>query len=159
MNEANKAQLQESARILIDVVGNDVEKAKIAGQFLDRLIAQFHQLAVSQNSDVNNHTQVQSGFRVTPERLRIAHRLAGFSPKGSFVMNEITTRFGKNVKHPELVNVAQLLASQASIKLDRDAKRRKNVLYKWFEENWEKIAPFIDNVVLQEVQDPTKDEE
>jgi hypothetical protein len=35
------------------------------------------------------------------------------------------------------------------MKLDHDAKRRKTVLIKWFEENWTAIAPFLDYIVLE----------
>jgi hypothetical protein len=38
------------------------------------------------------------------------------------------------------------------VHLDRDAKRRKSVLLKWFEENWNAIYPFLDYVVLEETQ-------
>jgi hypothetical protein len=84
------------------------------------------------------------------EKERIAGRLQGFNPKDNQVWKEITRRFGSNIKQPELLSVANVLASNAHIKLDRDAKRRKTVLVKWFEENWVSIRPFLDYVVLEE---------
>jgi hypothetical protein len=84
------------------------------------------------------------------EKDRIAGRLSGFNAKDTPVWREITQRFGNNIKQPELLSIAQVLASSAEVKLDRDAKRRKTVLVKWFEENWERIAPFMDYVVLED---------
>jgi hypothetical protein len=84
-----------------------------------------------------------------PEKRRIASRLSGFNPKDAGVWRELSRRFGTNVNQPELVSIATVLAQSANIKLDRDAKRRKAVLIKWFEENWTEIAPFLDYVVLE----------
>lgn len=84
------------------------------------------------------------------EKERIADRLNGFNPKDNIAWREITNRFGNNIKQPELLSIAQVLASSANIKLDRDAKRRKTVLIKWFLENWSAIQPFLDFVVLED---------
>lgn len=86
----------------------------------------------------------------TKEKERIAERLAGFNPKDNSVWHEITQRFGASIKQPELLSIANVLAQNANIKLDRDAKRRKSVLIKWFEENWSSIRPFLDYVVLED---------
>jgi hypothetical protein len=84
------------------------------------------------------------------EKQRIASRLQGFNPKDNPAWSAITQKFGANIKQPELLSIATVLATNANIRLDRDAKRRKSVLLKWFEENWGAIAPFIDFVVLEE---------
>jgi hypothetical protein len=84
------------------------------------------------------------------EKKRIANRLKGLIPKQSPAWQEITRRFGLNVKHPELVEIATVLSENANIRLDRDAKRRKAVLIKWFEENWADVSPYLDYVVLEE---------
>jgi hypothetical protein len=84
------------------------------------------------------------------EKDRIANRLSGFNSKDNTVWKAITQRFGSNIKQPELLSMAQVLASHANIKLDRDAKRRKSVLIKWFEENWLSIEPYLQFVVLED---------
>jgi hypothetical protein len=86
------------------------------------------------------------------EKDRIASRLNGFNSKDNTVWKAITQRFGANIKQPELLSMAQVLASHANIKLDRDAKRRKSVLIKWFEENWTAIEPFLQFVVLEDAR-------
>lgn len=89
---------------------------------------------------------------VTKEKERIAERLGTFNPKDNAVWHEITQRFGANIKQPELLSIANVLAQSANIKLDRDAKRRKSVLIKWFEENWHAIQPYLAYVVLEDTK-------
>jgi hypothetical protein len=84
------------------------------------------------------------------EKQRIADRLGTFNSKDNTAWTEITARFGLNIKQPELLNIATVLATKANIKLDRDAKRRKAVLLKWFQENWAILSPFLDFVVLED---------
>jgi hypothetical protein len=87
---------------------------------------------------------------LSKEKDRIARRLGGSNAKDSPVWKAITQRFGSNIKQPELLSMAQVLAAQANVRLDRDAKRRKSVLIKWFEENWTAVEPFLQYVVLED---------
>ena len=82
------------------------------------------------------------------EKERINERLGVFDPKQTW--QKICDQFGPNIKHPELVSIASVVAGVLGIKLDRDAKRRKKVLIKWFEENWTIIAPILPKIQLQE---------
>jgi hypothetical protein len=86
------------------------------------------------------------------EKSRIAQRMIGFNARDNEVWKEITSRFGANLKHPELLSIANVLATNAMIKLDRDAKRRKAVLIKWFHEHWAEVSPFLDYVTLEAAQ-------
>jgi hypothetical protein len=52
------------------------------------------------------------------------------------------------LKQEELVSIAELVAQRLRIKLDRDARRRKTVMIKWFDENWLFILPVLRFVVL-----------
>jgi hypothetical protein len=56
--------------------------------------------------------------------------------------------YGQKLKQDELVSIADLCAEKLQIKLDRDARRRKIVVIKWFEENWAAIQPLIHLIVL-----------
>ena len=84
------------------------------------------------------------------ERRRIESRLNGFNPKDNRAWKAITEQFGVQIKQPELLSIATLVAENANIKLDRDAKRRKTVLIKWFDEHWDVIHKFIGYVVLED---------
>jgi hypothetical protein len=92
---------------------------------------------------------VQAG-EPTREKERIAVRLSGFNARENDAWKEMTRRFGSSIKHPELLTMAEALAKQAKLMLDRDAKRRKTVLIKWFEENWEAIRPHLDQVAFED---------
>lgn len=102
---------------------------------------QFQQM-ISQNCEGNK------------EKDRIISRMQGFDPKDNEVWRRITQRFGANVKQPELLSIATVLSQTANVKLDRDAKRRKTVLIKWFQENWAAISPYLDYVVLEDNRPP-----
>ena len=84
------------------------------------------------------------------EKLRVFTRLKGFRAKESLVWTEITRRFGNEIKHGELLSIAEVVAANAGVQLDRDAKRRKSVLIKWFEENWFQISPYLNYVILED---------
>jgi hypothetical protein len=88
------------------------------------------------------------------EKQRIAQRLQGFNSKDNPAWKAIAQRFGPAIKQGELLSIATVLAENANIRLDRDAKRRKSVLLKWFEENWTAVSPFIDYVVLEDTNKP-----
>jgi hypothetical protein len=49
---------------------------------------------------------------------------------------------------PELRSVGQAMAHIANIELDREAKRRKSVFFKWLDENWEVLQPVIPGLDL-----------
>jgi hypothetical protein len=95
--------------------------------------------------------QLIGGQGARKEKERIADRLAGFNVMDNPVWREITGRFGRKIKHPELLSIADVLAAHANIKLDRDAKRRKPVLVKWFNENWGSLRPYLRYVSLEDV--------
>lgn len=135
------------------------DRAKIVSPFLDNLLGQIQSrlqtTAAPGNLIMPSQVSLQAmqratGIHLNNELLRIAVRLQGFNPKDNFVTKEITRRFGANLKQGELINIAQVIADTAQIKLDRDAKRRKNVLLKWFEEHWAQITPYLDYIVLED---------
>jgi hypothetical protein len=86
----------------------------------------------------------------TPEKTRIANRLEGFNTKDNDIWTTISEHFGSGIKQQELLSIATVLAKHANIRLDRDAKRRKAVLIKWFAENWTAVSPFLSYVVLED---------
>lgn len=107
---------------------------------------------------LQSHPEISQFFSQTAhpgtnrEKERISDRLHGFDPKDNIAWKEITQRFGTNIKQPELLSIAEVLANYANVKLDRDAKRRKTVLIKWFSENWSLISPYLSYVVLEDSQ-------
>lgn len=86
-----------------------------------------------------------ASFDLSAETLRIAARMNNFEWKSSCAWKEISNRFGQNVSHSQLKQLGMMLANDAHIVPDRDAKRRKTVLIKWMDENWTKLSPFLQN--------------
>lgn len=82
---------------------------------------------------------------ITPEKYRISKRVENWIPENSSVWKNLQALFGERVQFRILLDLAQLISEDQTIQLDRDAKRRKVVLVKWFEEHWDQISPIINN--------------
>ena len=156
MEEKNRERLRAASTRLIQAVGKDQKKALLILPYVEAISSSLYQQQIQNQRQlfqpaiqIMQQQQFQK-MAQQDEKMRIAYRLAGFNPKDNPVTQEITRRFGPNIKHGELVGIAQAIADKAQIKLDRDAKRRKNVLIKWFAENWDIISPFLDYIVLED---------
>ena len=82
------------------------------------------------------------------EKVRIQQLLHGFDQKVSPAWKTITTAFGPDVKQISLCELALQLSKKLGITLNRDAKRRKSVLIKWFHDNWDILKDEINNYQL-----------
>lgn len=78
---------------------------------------------------------------------RVAQRLDGFQTEKSEAYLVITRRFSKNLRQSDLIRIAEILAVNKGLCLDRDAKRNKHVIFKWFHENWAKIHDEIYKII------------
>lgn len=85
----------------------------------------------------------------TGELNRVKMRINGFSLQTSVAWSYLTFKYGEKLTHDELTSIAELISGHVGIHLDRDAKRRKIVLVKWFDENWPVIEPYLQYVVLE----------
>jgi hypothetical protein len=61
--------------------------------------------------------------------------------------------YGPKLSHDELVSIGGLVANALQIRLDRDARRRKSVMIKWFEEHWIEIQPILWHIALERLDD------
>jgi hypothetical protein len=86
--------------------------------------------------------------RIANERIRVQSRVDGFDWRLSHAWRHLAFIYGEKVTQGELVSVADLLARSIGIRLDRDARRRKVVMIKWFEENWAFIYPLLPIIAL-----------
>ena len=82
------------------------------------------------------------------EKAHIKKRLKGFQWKESAAWQDITRFFGPGLSQEELLAIAEILASAAGLKTDREARRRKEVLIKWFDENYNVLRPMFDRLEL-----------
>jgi len=85
---------------------------------------------------------------MSDERERVQRRVDGFDWQKSPAWIQLSRMYGPKLKQDELVSIAEVLAQKLQIRLDRDARRRKIVMIKWFEENWLQIYPILHRIVL-----------
>jgi hypothetical protein len=64
---------------------------------------------------------------------------------------DICNRFGTGLTHCELLCLAEVVAFNLNLTLDREAKRRKSCLVKWFDGHLSQISPFLGRVRLMDV--------
>ena len=111
-------------------------------------------LILSNLLDSLNNNKIKSSLtkefeNQVKDRKKVDDRLYGFDQNSSLIWNEICKKFGSSLSHNELLSIAQVIASNSGIKVDRDARRRKEVLIKWFDENAQKITPLLNYIKIE----------
>lgn len=142
---------QAQARIL-SIIAAKPELSGTVSERLSRLVSCllhptsnpfYHEVVPGQTQDIaRSHSEL--------ERKKVDERLRGFSLKTSPAWHEICTRFGSNLNQTELLSIAEVLGAQINVKVDREAKRRKEVLIKWFDENLMVILPYFSKMILED---------
>ena len=98
--------------------------------------------------------KLRQAGKLRREKQRLDERMRGFTADDSMSWRGLCYHFQTpKLIHSELISIATLVAQVANIKLDRDAKRRKSVLLKWFEENWGAIYPNLGYIALEDQED------
>ena len=108
----------------------------------------------SREDEASEKKKRRQAGKLRNEKVRVRSRLRGFDYQVSRSWLYLCRQFGPDLNQDELLSIAQVVAEQANLRVDRDAKRRKNVLRKWFEENWNIISLFITRVELED--DPSE---
>lgn len=107
-------------------------------------------LEIKTNSQMHTENKIRKqAIKLRREKERLQTRLQGFDYKKSYVYQQIYQQFGV-ITFSELTSIATLVSKTIHISLDRDAKRRKIVLYKWFDEHWNQIQPYIQYIRLSD---------
>ncbi|KAH0786320.1 glycosyl hydrolase family protein [Histomonas meleagridis] len=102
-----------------------------------------------QNYGVNQAIYDLARQPMSAEKERVRLKLIGFDQNTSEAWNYISKNFGQDVKQHCLCEMAKYLSLKRSIPLDRDSKRRKSVLIKWFHDNWPLIAQDMQKFRIQ----------
>jgi hypothetical protein len=50
---------------------------------------------------------------------------------------------------PEMIGIAQIMADGTGIELDREAKRRKSILFQWMDQHWHVLQPIANTMKIQ----------
>lgn len=77
---------------------------------------------------------------------RVSSRLENFNQNESIAYQTIIKKFSLGITHKELKRIAEILAINNSLHLDRDAKRDNRVLIKWFDEHWRILSTEIEKI-------------
>jgi hypothetical protein len=82
------------------------------------------------------------------EHLEIRDRVCGFQVTQSPAFRAFQDRQLTNRKFPEILSICEVLAEQANVTMDRESKRRKQLLFRWLDANWDRLAPCLDCMTL-----------
>lgn len=82
------------------------------------------------------------------EMIRVSQLVQEFNVNKSNAWIYLRSNYGEKITHSDLIRIAKIVSSYTGIKVSRDAKRRKLVLLKWFDENWLTIKPILKMVTL-----------
>lgn len=80
---------------------------------------------------------------VSDELIRIHEIVKGFNVNKSNAWIYLRSNYGEKLTQNDLIRIANIVSTYTGIKISRDAKRRKVVLLKWFDENWHQIKPVL----------------
>lgn len=116
---------------------NDIEDMKMIKRKLIHLLKNLN--------NEKDEIVIQSGL----ERKKLEDRSSVIDPNKSLAYAELKKKNWDILTQNELLSIAQLLAKKADVELDREAKRRKQILLIWFHENFEKIKPYMDNLFVE----------
>jgi hypothetical protein len=92
------------------------------------------------------HEETGCALQTSQERQKIDQRIANFAYEKSAAWQEISARHWDSLRQSELLSIAQVLGNKLGIEVDREAKRRKSVLVKWFDENLMRLRPLFDYI-------------
>ena len=143
-------RLNDACNRILELIENrpsDKEAIREKLNKLDKLLRykpSFYTSEKRSKDDMVGHSQTEI------ERRRVDKRLQGFVVKESRAWKAICSHYGSSLNQVELLSLAEVLGHILSIKVDREAKRRKEVLIKWFDENIDKIEPMLDRVIPED---------
>jgi hypothetical protein len=83
------------------------------------------------------------------ERHILEERLRGFVMEASRSYLFFQSRGWENCPFDNLKSIAEVFSRAANVPMDRDAKRRKPVLFRWFEDHWDELRPFAERLEIE----------
>jgi hypothetical protein len=83
------------------------------------------------------------------EREMILQRVRDFSMTGSRPWRYFRDRGWDKLSVKECVGIGRVLSSETGLDMDREAKRRKEVMFKWMDDHWNAFEPVLGRISLQ----------
>ena len=91
----------------------------------------------------------QQNVKSSSDKKKVQQILKGFDPNISEAVMYLKTKYG-DLKQYEYLQIAEYCTEKIpSLTLDRESKRRKEVLLKWFDENFSILKPVLDDIVVE----------
>lgn len=84
------------------------------------------------------------------DKKSVEERLKGFTWIGSRVHQIFMHNYGRELKYKELHDIVEYIAKKHNLTVDRQAKRRLNILQKWCDENFDVIEHTLRNIVIED---------
>jgi hypothetical protein len=63
------------------------------------------------------------------------------------VIGPLEEMFGRKLKQRELATYGKIVAERLSLKLDRETKRNRAKLLRWYSDNWEALRPMMQEII------------
>ena len=77
----------------------------------------------------------------------VREKLTNFDPKSCKAWINLTAKYGAKISQNQLLSMAEIVSTQLHLGLFREYKRRKEMLIKWFDENFDIVWPYIESHV------------
>ncbi|OHS94985.1 hypothetical protein TRFO_38795 [Tritrichomonas foetus] len=116
---------------------------------LDRIQIDNKEIHKSLQKLVNSLENQNDDQQAKNERERIKMIIRDFNYKQSKAWHSFEQIKWDKMNHKELVCIAQVLEKELNVVLDRESKRRKEVLVNWFDRNWEVLQPYINCISFE----------
>jgi hypothetical protein len=126
---------------LCDLVQSSPETIGPICESLDLFLTQLR-------TPVAKHSSTKLPNRI--ERQRVEARLMGFDVNRSPAWRDIRARFGDSLNQSELLSLAEVIGKEIGVKVDREAKRRKEVLIKWFDEHYSSMKSILASIEIED---------
>jgi hypothetical protein len=83
------------------------------------------------------------------ERHSLHDRLKGFDKVSSPSYRALQQRGLLDRRFPEIVSIFEVMADYTRLSMDRECKRRKEVLLRWADSNWHVLEPILPLISLE----------
>ena len=100
----------------------------------------------NEDENIKNKQKITRGTGKEAEK--VIKRLNGFNSEGCNAKSQLDLLFSSSTTHQELLSIAEVLCLHTGLKLTRLDKRNKSVLIKWYQDNWNTVAPFLCKIQL-----------
>lgn len=94
------------------------------------------------------HRETREDYQQKFEKAFLEEKRQGNDPKQSIAWMKLVGKFGPKISQEELLSLARVVSHELNIDLAREYKRRKETLIYWFNENFEKVWPFVEHNVF-----------